>query len=125
MNKMLLSAAWYNWLAAIIFVGASDWTLTLLRLESSPSTLLFLHFFCTLAFFFGISYYQAASDLAGHASSIKLAAIAKLSLVAVTTIDVTLGLVSWPILVPIFGDLVYGILFFRALSQLPESAQPS
>ena len=122
MKAMFISAALFNWIAAVVFVAASDWVLALLSLESSPTALLFLHLFCTLVFLLGFSYYRAATDLKGQAEIIKLGGTAKLALVVVATLDVALGVVSWPILVPLSGDLVYGLLFFKALSQLPKPA---
>ncbi len=122
MKALFISAAWFNWIAAVVFVFASDWVLPLLSLESSPTALLFLHLFCTVVFLFGIAYYRAATDLAAQAEVIKLGGAAKLALVLVATLDVVLGVVSWPILVPLSGDLVYGLLFFRVLSRLPEPA---
>jgi len=86
---------------------------------------LFLHLFSTLVFLFGIAYYRAATDLEGQAEVIKLGGVAKLALVVVAALDVVLGLVSWPILVPLSGDLVFGLLFFRALSRLPVAAAGS
>jgi hypothetical protein len=122
MRAMFVSAALFNWTAAIVFVFASDWVLALLSLESSPTALLFLHLFFTVVFLFGIAYYRAATDLEGQAEVIKLGGAAKLALFVVATLDVALGVVSWPILVPLSGDLVYGLLFFKALSRLPKPA---
>jgi len=122
MKALFISAAAFNWIAAVVFVFASDWTLAILSLEPSPTALLFLHLFSTLVFLFGIAYYRAATDLAGQAEVIKLGGIAKLALVVVAALDVVLGVVSWPILVPLAGDLVYGLLFFKALSRLPVAA---
>ncbi len=122
MKILFISAACFNWIAAVVFVFASDRVLALLSLESSPTALLFLHFFCTLVFLFGIAYYRAATDLEGQAEVIRLGGVAKLALVAVAVLDVALGVVSWPILVPFAGDLVYGLLFFKSLSRLPEPA---
>lgn len=122
MKAMFISAALFNWIAAIVFVFASDWVMALLALESSPTALLFLHFFCTLVFLIGFPYYRAATDLAGQASVIKYGGTAKIGLFVVATIDVVLGLVSWPVLLLLSADLMYGILFFRALSRLPKPA---
>lgn len=122
MKAMFISAACFNWIAAIVFVAADDWVLALLLLESTPTALFFLHLFCTLVFLLGFPYYRAAKDLAGQASVIKYGGGAKLALVAVAIVDVLLGLVSWPILLVLSVDLVYGLLFFNALSRLPKAA---
>lgn len=122
MKAMFISAALFNWIAALVFVFASDWVLALLSLESSPTALLFLHFFCALVFLIGFPYYRAAADLEGQAGVIKYGASAKLALVVVATVDVASGLVSWPILLVLSVDLAYGLLFFRALSRLPKPA---
>ncbi len=123
MKTMFISAAWFNWVAAIVFGFASEWILPLLSMEPSPTALFFIHLFCVLVFVFGFGYYRAATDLAGQAPVIRLGATAKLALVFVATVDVVLGLVSWPILVVLAGDLVYALLFFRALSRLPAPAR--
>ncbi len=120
MKVLFISAACFNWIAAIVFVFASDRVLALLSLESSPAALLFLHLFFTVVFLFGIAYYRAATDLEGQAEVIRLGGAAKLALVAVAGLDVALGVISWPILVPLSGDMIYGLLFFKALSRLPE-----
>lgn len=121
MKAMFISAAWFNWIAAIVFGFAGEWILPVFSMEPSPAALFFIHLFCVLVFVFGIGYYRAATDLAGQASVIKLGAIAKMAIVVVATVDVLLGLVSWPILVVLAGDLVYALLFFRALSRLPAA----
>ena len=118
---MFISAAWFNWVAAVVFGFASGWVLPVFSMEPSPTALLLIHLFCAFVFVFGIGYYRAATDLAGQAPVIRLGAIAKLALVLVATVDVVLGLVSWPILIVLAGDLVYALLFFRALSRLPAS----
>ena len=122
MKTMFISAAIFNWVAAIVLVVANDWVFTLLSLETSPTALFFLHLFCTLVFFFGIGYYRAAFDLGSQIEVIKLGAIAKASLFFVVAIDVWIGLVSWPLLLLLSVDLVYSLLFFRALSRIPKSA---
>ena len=122
-KALFISAAWFNWIAAVVFGLASDWVLPILSMESSPTTLFFIHLFCTLVFVFGFAYYRAASDLAGQAPVIRLGAAAKLALVFVATMDVVLGLISWPILIVLAGDLVYALLFFKALSRLPAAVR--
>ncbi len=119
MKAMFISAAWFNWIAALGFGFAGEWLLPMFSMQPSPTALFFVHLFCALVFVFGFAYYRAATDLAGQAPAIRLGAIAKLAIVVVASVDVILGLVSWPILVVIAGDLIYALLFFRALACLP------
>jgi len=115
MNKMLLSAAIFNWAVAASFILMSEFSLSILGLESSNAALLFLHFTAVLVFFFGVFYYFAAGNFSVWVGSIRVSAIAKITLAAVGTVDVILGIASWPILVPLACDVFFGILFLRAL----------
>lgn len=123
MKAMFISAAWFNWVAAVVFGFASERVLPIFSMESSPTSLFFIHLFCTVIFFFGIAYYRAATDMLGQAPVIRLGAAAKLALVFVATVDVFLGLISWPILIVLAGDLVYALLFYMALSRMPAPAR--
>jgi len=71
-----------------------------------------------LVFLFGFWYYRAASDLRGIASAIWLSAIAKIMVFTLGMFDVVTGEISWPWALPVCADLVFALLFIRALRSL-------
>lgn len=118
-RKMFISAACFNWLVAIALVVNVELLFGVFHVEPVPDNLLFLHFFSALVFIFGIGYYWIANDILTNRPLIRIGAVGKLVLVCVGGVDVALGIVSWQILILLSVDLVYSLLFFRVLRQLP------
>ena len=120
MNKMFFSGALFNWSAALLFILAAHWTLSLFAVTPLPTERVYLDFFAVLVAMFGVGYFWIALDPATNRPIIKLGAIAKLMFVIAGVISVLLGNISWQILVPLAGDLVYAILFLRYLQVHPK-----
>ena len=120
-RRMFLSAACFNWLVAIALVVDIDLLFGIFGVAPVPTEELFLHFFATVVFVFGIAYYWIANDVIANQALIRVGAIAKMVLVCVGIIDVALGIVSWQILILLSVDLVYSLLFFNVLRQLPRT----
>jgi hypothetical protein len=119
-RKMFLSAACFNWLVAVALVVNVGLLFGVFHVEPVPENRLFVHFFSALVFSFGIGYYWIANDILANRPLIHIGAVGKLVLVCVGVLDVALGIVSWQILILLSVDLVYSLLFFKVLRQLPR-----
>ncbi len=80
-----------------------------------PTETLFVRLFAGLVFVFGFGYYAAGNDLNTNAPVIRLGAIAKLSVVAIGAYELALGNISWQFMLLAGADLIFAILFFKAL----------
>ena len=80
-----------------------------------PIETTFLRLFAGLVFVFGFGYYAAGSDLKTNAPVIRLGGIAKLMVVAIAAYEVVLGNISWQLMLVASADLIFALLFFRAL----------
>ena len=118
MRAMFYSAALFNLSVVFLFVFATEWTLSLMQITPAPSEPVYLHFFCVLVAIFGMGYFWIAREPDKNRPIIRLGAIGKLSLVVAGVVEVMIGNISWQILIPLAVDLIYSLLFFRALSQV-------
>ena len=112
MKSLFLSAAWFNWVVALLLVFYSEVLFTFLGVSPLPTEPLFVHFFVCVIFSFGIGYYWISQDFDGNQPIVKLGALAKMILVLVGLMDCTLGLVSWQIMMLLVVDLIYSLLFY-------------
>ena len=71
-----------------------------------------------LVFFYGIGYFWAAGDLQANAQVIRLGAWAKMGVFTLGLGEVMLGNISWQFLFLVSADLVFALLFLRALRDL-------
>ena len=69
---------------------------------------------------FGLGYYWISCDPVANKNIIRLGAVGKLFLVSVGVIEVAVGNISWQMLIPLSGDFIYSILFFRELKTSRE-----
>lgn len=115
---MFTTAAWFNWVAGgAVFINA-ELLFGLFRVTPLPTEPLFLQLFAWLVIVFGIGYFWASRDPVANVPVIKLGLIGKLSVVLVSLACVLSGSVSWQIMLLMSVDLLYAILFWRALQTL-------
>jgi hypothetical protein len=114
-RTLFLIAAIFNWLVALALFFAPDIFMAMLHITPAPLQLPWLQQFAGLVFVFGIGYFWASRDLAANAQIIRLAVIAKLGVVIVALYTVLNGSISWQMLIPAGGDLLFAIWFIRAL----------
>jgi len=115
-HKLLFTvAAGFNWLVGLILFFNADLLLELLHITPLPIETTFLRLFAGLVFVFGFGYYAAGSDLKTNAPVIRLGGIAKLMVVAIAAYEVVLGNISWQLMLVASADLIFALLFFRAL----------
>ena len=118
MRFMFTTAAWFNWVAGLAVAVNVELLFSLFRITPLPSEPLFLQLFAWLVIVFGIGYFWASRDPAANVPVIKLGMIGKLSVVLVSLACVLTGSVSWQIMLLMSIDLLYAILFWRALKAI-------
>ena len=74
-------------------------------------------------FSFEILYYCASKDLNKNANLIGLGMVAKAATFSITVLDVALRYISWQIILTISGDLIFAILFYKALQNVADTAK--
>jgi len=114
-KKMLISAACFNWLAALALLLIPATLFQLFRITPLPAEPLFLHLFAVVVFVFGIGYYWAAIDFVRNAPIVRLGMIGKLAVFVTGLVNTLLGNVSWQIMLLVSVDLLYAVLFFMTL----------
>ena len=115
---MFTTAAWFNWVAGGAVAVNAGWLFSFFRVTPLPTEPLFLQLFAWLVIVFGIGYFWASRDPAANVPVIKLGMIGKLSVVLVSLVCVLTGSVSWQIMLLMSADLLYAILFWRALKAI-------
>ena len=118
MRIMFTTAAWFNWLAGLAVAVNVELLFGLFRITPLPTEPLFLQLFAWLVIVFGIGYFWVSRDPVANVPIIKLGMIGKLSLVLVSLACVLTGSVSWQMMTLVSADLLYAILFWRALQTL-------
>ena len=115
---MFTTAAWFNWVAGGAVAVNAGWLFSFFRVTPLPTEPLFLQLFAWLVIVFGIGYFWASRDPAANVPVIKLGMLGKLSVVLVSLVCVLTGSVSWQIMLLMSADLLYAILFWRALKAI-------
>ena len=118
MRIMFTTAAWFNWLAGLAVAVNVELLFGLFRITPLPTEPLFLQLFAWLVVVFGIGYFWVSRDPVANVPIIKLGMIGKLSVVLVSLACVLTGSVSWQMMTLVSADLLYAILFWRALQTL-------
>jgi hypothetical protein len=118
MRIMFTTAAWFNWVAGGAVAVNAGWLFGLFRITPLPTEPLFLQLFAWLVIVFGIGYFWASRDPVVNVPVIKLGMIGKLSVVLVSLACVLTGSISWQIMLLVSADLLYVILFWRALKSI-------
>lgn len=121
-QKMFRSAALFNIVAGTAGLKQSLWAL--LHVTPIPAEDLTLHTFVLLILTGGLGFYWASQDLPANANVIWLGIFLKAAVVSITILDIVLGVVSWQIMTTMSGDLIYSILFFRALQDVDMLKKP-
>ena len=115
---MFTTAAWFNWVAGLAVAVNVELLFSLFRITPLPTEPLFLQLFAWLVIVFGIGYFWVSRDPVANVPIIKLGLIGKLSVVLVSLACVLTGSVSWQMMTLVSADLLYAILFWRALQTL-------
>ena len=118
MRIMFTTAAWFNWLAGLAVAVNVELLFGLFRITPLPTEPLFLQLFAWLVIVFGIGYFWVSRDPVANVPIIKLGMIGKLSVVLVSLACVLTGSVSWQMMTLVSADLLYAILFWRALKAI-------
>jgi hypothetical protein len=118
MRIMFTTAAWFNWVAGGVVAINVELLFGLFRITPLPTEPLFLQLFAWVIIVFGIGYFWASRDPVANVPVIKLGMIGKLSVVLVSLACVLTGSVSWQIMLLVSVDLLYAILFWRALKEI-------
>jgi hypothetical protein len=113
--KLFFSAAIFNWLVALVFLFAYQPAFKLLGITPIPDNPIYLHLFAILVAMFGWAYYQAGTDFIANRNLIELGAIAKIAVFLLPFGYFLVGLISWQLPLLASVDLLYALLFIRAL----------
>jgi hypothetical protein len=114
-------AAIFNWVIGLGLLLDARLILELMGVSPLPTEPTFVRIVGGLVFLFGFWYYQAGSDLRGVASAIWLGATAKIMVFTLGVFDVITGEISWPWALPVSADLVFALLFIKALRGLDRA----
>lgn len=115
---MFTTAAWFNWMAGLAVAVNVELLFGLFGITPLPTEPLFLQLFAWLVIVFGIGYFWASRDPVANVPVIKLGMIGKLSVVLVSLVCVMTGSISWQFMLLVSVDLLYAILFWRALKAI-------
>jgi hypothetical protein len=115
-QKLFFSAAIFNWLVALVFLFFYQSAFKLLGITPIPSNPIYLHLFAILVAMFGWAYYKAGVDFIANRNLIELGAIAKVAVFALPFGYFLMGLISWQLPLLASVDLLYALLFIRALN---------
>jgi apolipoprotein N-acyltransferase len=114
-RTLFLTAAIFNWAAGLALVFNAPLLFSLFSISPAPAEPLFLQLFSWLVIVFGVGYYWVSRDPAANVPIIKLGILGKASVVLVSLACVLTSVVSWQIMLLTSVDLLYAILFWRAL----------
>ena len=117
-RAVFLVGAIFNWLVGLGLAFAATALLGIFGVSPLPTEPLFLQLFAWLVVAFGVAYFWVYRDPAGNRKLIQLGIIAKLGVVIVCLINVFMGNVNWQIMLVAGADLVFAILFWRALKSV-------
>lgn len=118
MKTFFLIAAAFNFFVVFLFLFFMDGLFPIFELEVNNSSITFMHLFLALVLLFGVAYLTIAFDPVRFRELILFGALSKLILVLVGTLDVVLGYVSWPIVIPLVGDIVFALAFLKVYFRL-------
>lgn len=113
--KLFFSAAMFNWFVALVFLFSYQSAFKLLGITPIPDNPIYLHLFAILVAMFGWAYYQAGKDFTANRNLIELGTIAKIVVFLLPFGYFLVGLISWQLPLLASVDLLYALLFIRAL----------
>jgi hypothetical protein len=117
-GSIFVAAAVFNWAVGAALVAAPNLLLGLLFVSPHLDNTTWVHLFGWLVIMFGVAYYLISRYPRSQRSLIRLGIVAKLGVVAIALQHVLAGDISWQILIPACADVVWALLFARALVQL-------
>ena len=118
LRTLFVTAAVFNWLVGLGLLFNAPLLFQLFGVTPVPTELLFVQLFAWLVIVFGVGYYWVSRDPESHIPLIKLGMLGKASVVLVCLAAVVTGGISWQMMILASADLVYAILFWRALGSL-------
>ena len=118
LRTLFVTAAVFNWLVGLGLLFDASLLFRLFGVTPLPTEFLFVQLFAWLVIVFGIGYYWVSRDPGSNISLIKLGMLGKASVVLVSLAAVVTGGISWQMMILASADLVYAILFWRALGSL-------
>ncbi len=114
-RTLFLTGAIFNWAVGLALAFQARLLFELFRVTPVPTEPLFLQLFAWLVVAFGVGYFWVSRDPAGNIPIIKLGILGKLSVVLSALACVLMGAVSWQMMILASADLLYLMLFWRAL----------
>ena len=117
-RTLFLTAAFFNWAVGLALAFKAQFLFELFRVSPAPTEPLFLQLFSWLVIVFGIGYFWASKDPAANVPIIRLGILGKMSVVLASLGCVATGVVSWQMMLLASADLVYALLFWRALKTI-------
>lgn len=121
-RAVFLSGAIFNWLVGLALHYDAALLFRLFHVPPVPADPLFVRLFAWLVIVFGVGYYWVSRDPRANAPIIKLGILGKASVVLVCLASVAAHTVSWQLLILASADLLYAVLFWRALRAAPPDA---
>lgn len=115
LRALFVTAAVFNWLVGLALLFNAPLIFQLFGITPQPTEPLFVHLFAWLVVVFGVGYYWVSGDPESNIGIIKLGMLGKASVVLVCLAAVVTGGISWQMMILASVDLVYAILFWRAL----------
>jgi hypothetical protein len=117
-RAMFLTGAVFNWLVGLALLLDAALLFDLFAVKPIPTEQLFVQLFAWLVIIFGVGYLWVSRDPLANVPIIKLGMLGKTSVFLVCLAAVVAGTVSWQMMILASVDLVYAILFWRALQAL-------
>lgn len=120
---MFTAAAWWNWVAALLFMGMAALMpqLTSLFLNEPLASFLWFYLFFGLVAVLGWGYYLVAQDPHRNRNIIKLGVLGKLFVVAVIVGAWWTGQLTLLTVAAVAVDLVFALLFIGVLKKMPDT----
>ena len=113
-------SALFNITVALTLLFATNLFIEIFNLGPAITQPVFVHLFAVVVLSFGCLYYYISTNPKACLKEMYFGMFAKLGVVVVCAIDTTLGLVFWTINIPVFFDLVFAYLFYKAANTLPK-----
>lgn len=115
---LFLIAALWNWSIAVSAFALPGLVYRLTMPIPAPDNLAMTYLFMGLVLVFGIGYFWAWQDFARNAPLVRLGVVGKLTVFFIATIAMLTGQIGVLLFVIAFGDLIFALLFLRALSTI-------
>ena len=108
---MFYAAAAFNWLmATAIFFGDSLFMRLGMPIPLNPTG---RQTFCLFVAVFGYGYFLIARDPIGNLGLVQVGIVGKLAMFLLFVIDIVAGTLSYRLLIPALGDVLFALLFLE------------